>query len=186
VRGRSLLQFAAIVLLCIAGAVAYAIIHDNITARLCIEYFTVGHRRAFRSDSPTLHALHWGVVATWWVGLGLGIVVACAARLGPREALAPREIVRPLLRTLMWLGAIAGMAASAMYVFTDSGQHQFHLPGPMFDRIPRDKHWAFAVCWASHVTSYYAGGAFALFLAIRRYRSRRSASSPGQDVQTLG
>lgn len=32
----------AIVLLCIASAVVYGILHDQITARLCVEYFTIG------------------------------------------------------------------------------------------------------------------------------------------------
>lgn len=58
-------ESVCIVVLGILGAVLYGIVHDNVTARICLEYFTIGHRRAFASDSPTLHAMYWGVVATW-------------------------------------------------------------------------------------------------------------------------
>jgi hypothetical protein len=36
-------QAIAIILLSIASAVGYGIVHDQITARICIEYFTIGH-----------------------------------------------------------------------------------------------------------------------------------------------
>ena len=32
-----------IVLMCIFAAVCYGIAHDHVTARVCVEYFTVGH-----------------------------------------------------------------------------------------------------------------------------------------------
>jgi len=37
------MQAIRIVLLSIASAVAYGIVHDQITARICIEYFTIGY-----------------------------------------------------------------------------------------------------------------------------------------------
>ena len=37
------MQALLIILLCIFAAIVYGIIHDQITARVCIEYFTVGH-----------------------------------------------------------------------------------------------------------------------------------------------
>ena len=49
-----------IVLLCIAAAVVYGILHDQVTARVCVEYFTIGHPPVFNTDSPTLLALGWG------------------------------------------------------------------------------------------------------------------------------
>ncbi len=62
------------------AAISYGIVHDQITARICVEYFTVGHPRLTDSDLPTVLALFWGVVATWWVGLPLGLGLAFAAR----------------------------------------------------------------------------------------------------------
>ena len=62
-----------IVLLCILSAILYGILQDQVTARVCVEYFTIGHPPVFNTESPTLLALGWGVIATWWVGLLLGI-----------------------------------------------------------------------------------------------------------------
>ena len=78
------MQALAIVALSILAAVSYGIVHDQITARVCVEYFTIGHPQvlAVPTDSPTVLGFVWGVIATWWVGLGLGIPLALAARLG--------------------------------------------------------------------------------------------------------
>ncbi|MBV8223051.1 MAG: hypothetical protein JO293_06785, partial [Candidatus Eremiobacteraeota bacterium] len=76
------MEGARIWVLCIAAAVLYGELHDQITARVCVEYFTIGHPPLFPTDDPTLLGLGWGVVATWWVGLVLGAGLAVAARAG--------------------------------------------------------------------------------------------------------
>jgi hypothetical protein len=62
------MQSAMIVLLSIASAVAYGISHDQVTARVCVEYFTIGHPPVFATESPTFLALGWGTIATCWSG----------------------------------------------------------------------------------------------------------------------
>jgi len=54
----------AIIGTAVLGAVCFGVVHDQFTARLSLEYFTVAHDRLFLSDSPTLHAAAWGVLAT--------------------------------------------------------------------------------------------------------------------------
>ena len=68
-----------IILMAVAAAVLYGIMHDQITARVCVEYFTIGHPQlfVFPTDDPTLLGIGWGIVATWWVGLPLGIALDC-------------------------------------------------------------------------------------------------------------
>ncbi len=65
------MQSIAIIFLCVFSAVVYGILHDQITARICVEYFTIGHPPVFGTDDPTLLGLGWGVIATWWVGCSL-------------------------------------------------------------------------------------------------------------------
>ena len=60
-------QVTAIILRSVLAAAGYGIIHDQITARICLEYFTIGHTPVFATTSPTLLALGWGVIATWWL-----------------------------------------------------------------------------------------------------------------------
>jgi len=84
------MEMVKIVLLCIVSAVVYGILHDQVTARACVEYFTIGHPPVFKTDSPTLLALGWGVIATWWVGLLLGIPAAlCQGLVRGRSTMQP-------------------------------------------------------------------------------------------------
>ncbi len=39
------MKYLAILFMCIAAAVVYGVVHDQVTARVCVEYFTVGHPR---------------------------------------------------------------------------------------------------------------------------------------------
>jgi hypothetical protein len=43
-----------IVFASIAAAILYGIVHDQFTARICVEYFTVFHPPVFATQSPTL------------------------------------------------------------------------------------------------------------------------------------
>src|SRR5438046_4370100 len=104
------MQSIGIVLMCIVTAVAYGIAHDQVTARVCVEYFTVGHPPIFRTEDPTLLGLGWGVIATWWVGVLLGVPLAIFARAGTR----PKRSARSLVRPLAWLLVVkAGCSFSA-------------------------------------------------------------------------
>ena len=60
-----MIEFAKIVVLGVVAAVCYGVLHDQVTARVCVEYFTIGHPPLFNTDSPTLLAFGWGVVGTW-------------------------------------------------------------------------------------------------------------------------
>jgi hypothetical protein len=53
---RTALESLKIILLCIEAAIVYGILHDQVTARVCVEYFTIGHPPIFHTDDPTLLA----------------------------------------------------------------------------------------------------------------------------------
>src|SRR5690349_15487334 len=109
------MQFLAIVALCVLATVLYGILHDQITARICVEYFTIGHPPIFTfdTDDPTLLGLGWGVIATWWVGVLLGVPLACAARLGR----APKRSALSVLRPLLLLMIVSALCATIAGVF---------------------------------------------------------------------
>ena len=60
----------------------------------------------------TLLALGWGVLATWWVGLALGIYLAVACRVGRRPKLTAGDLVRPLGVLLAWMAVISAACSS--------------------------------------------------------------------------
>src|SRR5437667_12448595 len=94
------MEFLKIVAIGVLAAVSYGIVHDQVTARVCVEYFTIGHPPLIASTSRMFLGLAWGVVATWWVGLRLGFILAVAARLGARPKLAVARLTPLILRLL--------------------------------------------------------------------------------------
>jgi hypothetical protein len=92
-----IMQWFLIILLSIFASIVYGILHDQITARICVEYFTIGHAPIFGTDHPTLLGIGWGIFATWWVGLFLGIPLAAFARIGKRPKRTARSLVRPIV-----------------------------------------------------------------------------------------
>ena len=99
-----------IVLLCIVSAMLYGILHDQVTTRVCVEYFTIGHPPIFRTDEPTILALGWGVLATWWVGGLLSLLVVPACRLGTWPKWEAAHLLRPIgvLLVVMACASTAG------------------------------------------------------------------------------
>src|SRR6516164_6267509 len=98
--------------LCIIAAIIYGIVHDQITARICVEYFTIGHPPVFGTDDPTLLGLGWGVIATWWVGLILGVPLACCSRVGWWPQFTAAQLMRPLLVMMSIVGVLAFLAGA--------------------------------------------------------------------------
>ncbi|MBS0191932.1 MAG: hypothetical protein U0573_04675 [Phycisphaerales bacterium] len=142
-----------IVACCIAAAAIYGVVHDQITARICIEYFTVAHPRLIDSSSPTAIGLAWGVAATWWVGLGLGILLSLAARVGTWPRRKWRDLIRPislLLVVMAFYACFWGWLLPQIPVPPGGG-------GLWGGRIPAEKYRAFLVCCGAHGASYEAG-----------------------------
>ena len=149
------MQFLAIVALCVLLAVGYGILHDQITARVCVEYFTVGHEPIFGTDDPTLLGLGWGVLATWWVGVMLGVPLAVVARAGSRPKRDAASLVRPLLILMAASAACALAAGIAGWILARGGW--LHLPEPLASRVPPQKHVTFLADACAHSASYLAG-----------------------------
>lgn len=178
------MQALSIVAVSVLAAISYGIIHDQITARICVEYFTIGHPRLIDSDSPTVLALFWGVVATWWVGLPLGLGLAVAARAGRRPKLGVAQIRRPLITLVGWMFGIALMAGLIGFLTSRAGI--FRLAGPLASRVPDHQHVAFLIAGWAHAASYLSGilGGMILWIVVWRKRSEKRKSllggAPGQ------
>jgi hypothetical protein len=159
------METVKIVLFSVLAAVGYGIIHDQVTAHLCVEYFTVAHPPIFPTASPFLLALGWGVIATWWVGLPLGLGAAAAARIGTRHKLGFAEI-RPIVLWLLVVMAVCAVlvgAATAYLVATG----RIPVPGGWGPYIPQGKWIVFSADAGAHLASYVVGGLGGLFLIGR-------------------
>src|SRR4051794_17708525 len=134
------MQPIRIILLCIGAAIIYGVVHDLITAQICVEYFTIGHPPVFETDSPALLALGWGVIATWWVGLLIGVPLALVARVGARPKRSVGSLVRPVavLLGVMALGAV--VAGVVGWLLARRGA--IGLLEPLSSSVPAEKHVA--------------------------------------------
>jgi hypothetical protein len=164
----------AIVLMCIVAAVLYGIAHDQITARVCVEYFTIGHPPVFDTDDPTLLGLGWGVIATWWVGLLLGMPLAFVARYGSRPKRSIGSLVRPVVSLLAVTGVCAFGAGVIGWLLARSGF--VFLTESLAERVPTDRHIAYLADLWAHSASYLIGIVGGIVVLIQVWRSRRSVS----------
>jgi hypothetical protein len=149
------MEWIKIILLSVASAVVYGILHDQITARICVEYFTIGHPPAFgTTQNPTVLAFCWGVLATWWVGVLLGVPLAAVARLGSRPKLGARDVLKPILVLLAFVGLVALSMGIVGFVAAKTGG-VWLLPD-LAVRIPSEKHNLYLADLWAHSAAYVA------------------------------
>jgi hypothetical protein len=167
-----------IIALAMIGAVVYGVLHDQVTARVCVEYFTIGHAPIFGTDDPTLLGLGWGVLATWWVGLGLGLLLAPAARAGSLPKLTARELLPMVAIFLIVLGILAAISGVIGYTLARAGM--VWLVEPLASRVPADRHARFlADLWAhgaSYGFAFFGGIVVCIVVEIVRFRRARRRS----------
>ena len=144
------MEFAKIVLVCIFASIVYGIAHDQVTARICVQYFTVFHPPIFMTSSPTLLGIGWGIIATWWAGAIIGLLLAIAAREGSRPKLTAGQIA-PLVAYLMAIMAVCAL------VFGTIGYFKGPVPSDVFVLLPKEMHRRFVADWWAHGASYATG-----------------------------
>jgi hypothetical protein len=149
------MQFLAIVLFAVASSVVYGIIHDQLTIRISLEYFTIGHPKLISSTDPTLLAITWGFVASWWVGLALGVACGIACQVGHENRINVSSLVVPTLRLMFVCGVVASVAGLTGFLLASMGW--VYLVGDITHRVPSDKHAAFICAMWSHLASYGVG-----------------------------
>lgn len=169
-----------IVLLCMGAAVVYGIVHDQVTARVCIEYFTIGHFPVFDTADPTLLGIGWGIIATWWVGLLLGIPLAVVARGGGRPKCSVESLFRPVGVLVLVMGALSVIAGVVGWQLARLGW--VSLVGPLAHSVPADRQVPFIADLWAHSASYLAGFIGGIVLMIRVWRSRKPRDVEGSEA----
>lgn len=151
----SSMESLKIILLCIVAAIVYGILHDQVTARVCVEYFTIGHPPVFHTESPTLLAFGWGVIATWWMGLILSVPAVLASRVGTRPKFNAADLIRPIACLLVVMAVSSLLAGIAGYFIAKGGS--VRLLGTLASRVPVEKHVAFLADLWAHSAAYGVG-----------------------------
>jgi hypothetical protein len=177
------MQSVAIIVLCTLAAVAYGIVHDQVTARVCVEYFTIGHPPVFHTNSPTQLGLGWGVLATWWVGVLLGVPLAFAARFGAKPKRSALSLVRPVTALLAVNGACALLAGCIGYIAASKGW--VRLVGRLATAVPDDRHVVFLADLWAHWSSYLVGFVGGIVVCVLVWIGRRRVSPTPSDRRVM-
>lgn len=153
-----------ILLLCVGSAIFYGILHDQVTARVCVEYFTIGHDPIFNTESPTLLAFGWGVIATWHVGMFLSVPTILTCRVGSWPTIPAQRLMLPIGILLLVMGLSSLVAGIFGYYSAKFGD--LSLPSPLAELVSREKHDAFFADYYAHNAAYTVGEFGGVILCI--------------------
>jgi hypothetical protein len=158
--------------------VGYAMLQDQISARLCPEYFTVLHPPIPGLTDPTLLGISWGFLGGWWGGIVIGYVAGLVATLGPSPPLEPRELVRPLTVLVFGVAVVTGLTGFTVW-------HHANLLGVSLDAgltglVPVERHRAVLIVACYHLSAYASAtiGGVVLCVWVWAERCRRSKGEP--------
>jgi hypothetical protein len=160
------MQGVAIVLLCIVAAAAYG----------ALSHVALGHLPLLSSEPASLSGIGWGVLASWWVGLLLGIPLALSARAGRRPKRDTRSLVRPIAGVLYatFSSAFFGLIAG----FILGGRLMEILPDRLASWVPPHRPEFFLADLCSGVVGYLAGFILGIAAIAQVWRSRACPGSP--------
>jgi len=163
-------QVMLIIVLCVFSSVLFGVLHNQVSARVSPEYFTIGHRALIHSTSPTLMGIAWGIYSTWWVGLILGVLLSAAGRMGNWEKRSALSLFKPVAVLLCICGASSLAFGFAGYRLSVSGAIPFLKQMGMAIR-PEDQPRFIAALWM-HTASYTAAAMGGLILALHVFMQR--------------
>jgi hypothetical protein len=98
---------------------------------------TIGHPSLLGLRDPTVLGIVWGIIATWWVGLALGLLLALACRHGTRPTLTVRDVRRPIVAVMLGVGLTSLIAGLAGYTLARTGS--LYMPYTLVTRVPTDR-----------------------------------------------
>jgi hypothetical protein len=170
VAGYTRFRFASLGLIAV---VIYAVIQDQVSVRLCPEYFTLFHNSIPGLKDPTLLGATWGFLASWWGGVMMGYSAGLCATLGKRPQLAPREIILPLI--VLMLGITTVVAISGFSVWRHSEMFGVRIDPGLSMMLPPERHQPLLVVACYHFVAYATSviGGIVLCVWISRERAKR-------------
>jgi hypothetical protein len=168
---RGLNEMPKVILLILCAAMFYGIIHDQITVRLCPEYFTLAHPPLFHSASPTLLALGWGSAAAVGIGAVFGVLLGLVSQSPGLPPIPIPRICNLILRLLSIMAVAAALAGCV-------GFHLSRLaiiscPSVWAEFVPASRHNQFMAVWFAHCASYVVGLGGGAFLIFRIWDQRQ-------------
>lgn len=151
-----------IVVGCVLWACALGIAVDLVTAHVAVEYFTVHHPKVVESQEPLVMALVWGVGASWWFGLGAGLVLAWVHHRLPHHV-PVRDVLRRVAHACaaIWVAMMVVLVATYLLIL---------LVPPEQRRETFESDRRIMAVAIAHMTEYVFGAVAVLGVAVRLRR----------------
>jgi len=145
---------------------------DQVSARLCPEYFTVLHPPIPGLTDPTLLGICWGFIGGWWGGIVLGYAAGLVSTLGPRPPLSPRDFIKPLILLMCTVGTVTALCGFS--VWRHANMLSVSLEG-MDGLIPPERHRAALTVACYHFVAYASAtlGGIVVCAWLRAERRKR-------------
>ncbi len=167
-------QTLLIIAFCVSSSILFGVLHNQVSARVSLEYFTIGHRPLIASTSPTLMGIAWGVHSTWWVGLILGLLLALAGRAGKWEKRSAGSFIKPLLILFAACGTASVLFGLLGHRLVTLGKIPF-LEG-MSGAVRAECRPGYMAALWMHTASYTAAAMGGLIMAVAVFSRRRRSS----------
>lgn len=164
--------FLRIVGLGIAALIGYGMVQDQVSVRLCPEYFTVGHPPIEGLENPTLLGIAWGFLGAWWGGLILGLVLTVAARAGRGKPREPGELIRPV--GVLLVGVAAVTLCCGVSAWYNAAMANVSLGEPWASAIPPERQRWFLIVACAHFGSYLSAVMGGVLLCAWTVSQRRA------------
>jgi membrane associated rhomboid family serine protease len=113
-----------------------------------------------------LLGIGWGIIATWWSGAIIGVLLSTAARSGPRNKLTARQLIPSLARLMIFMALCAAFFGTIGYFWGS-------LPAGFSGVLPRQMEGRFLADWWAHNASYASGFVGGLSLCVIVWVKRR-------------
>lgn len=152
------------------AACVYGILHDQVTVRLCIEYFSVAHPPLFPTGSPTLLAIYWGIAATLPIGTAMGVVLALVSKSGEAPPYPNSRVVRGVV--VLFFAMAVGAFLLGCLGYDLARRELVSVPLAWAHEIPLEKHHRFMAAWFAHSASYFVASVGGALFCMRIWRSR--------------
>ncbi len=167
----------AIVLLAVAMAVAFGILHNIVTVQISPANFTVGHARVAPTDSPLLLAIVWGIVTPFVAGLIVGVPLSLVATVGSKPQLSAAQLVLPIAALCMTMAVGSVFGGAVGYARARGGLQD--IPESLARRVPSNELVRFASVRTAHTWTHRAGLAGGVVLWLYAWRVRRAQTPVG-------
>jgi hypothetical protein len=149
----------------------YAAVQDQVSARLCPEYFTHFHNPIPGLTDPTLTGVAWGFLGAWWGGALFGYAAGIAATAGKAPPLGVRQLMKPMLLTVAGVAGVTALTGGAVAFYANQLNVEVDpfLAGP----VPADRRRALLVVCCYHLAAYASAvaGSVACCVWVARRRA---------------